>query len=180
MSVYSEPGHGSTFRIYLPAASGEDEILVEDGASRETDPLPLRGPAAQPEKPAGGERPTILLVDDEEQLRNLSRESLEMQGYRVLEARDGGQALLICEKHQGVIDLMITDVIMPRMSGPQLYERLKHVRPEMRVLFISGYTAGMIREKGLLDPGSDFLQKPFSPDALARRVQETLRQRRAA
>lgn len=117
---------------------------------------------------------TILLAEDEEMVRKLARQVLEMYGCHVLEAANGGAALLICERQPDPIRLLITDVVMPEMSGRELADRLSHLRPEMKVLFMSGYTDNAIVHQGVLDEGANFIQKPFSPDALARKVRELL------
>lgn len=117
---------------------------------------------------------TILLVEDEDAVRNLICSILEKQGYTVLRAANGGEGLLICEHQQGKIDLMITDVIMPLMSGGDLAARLKAFRPEIKVLFMSGYTDTAIVHHGVLAPGTAFLEKPFTPQAVSRKVREVL------
>jgi len=117
---------------------------------------------------------TILLAEDEEIVRNLVREVLETYGYRVLEAASGVRALLICERHRESIDLLLTDVVMPEMSGRELANRLAQLHPEMTVLFMSGYTDDAIVRHGVLKEEVLFIQKPFAPDDLARKVKEVL------
>ena len=117
---------------------------------------------------------TILLVEDALRVRAVVREILEMNGYNVLEARHGAEALEISERHQDVIHLMLTDVVMPEMSGRELAQRLAPVRPDMKVLYMSGYTDDAIVRHGVLGAGMAFLSKPFTPDALALKVREVL------
>ncbi|HYJ46250.1 MAG TPA: PAS domain S-box protein, partial [Pyrinomonadaceae bacterium] len=155
--VYSEPGRGTTFKIYLPRV---DERAEEVGHN------------STAELALGTE--TILLAEDEELVRHLAREVLEMHGYNVLEAANGGAAFLICERHQGPIHMLLTDVVMPEMGGGELAKRLASIRPEMRVLYMSGYTDNAIVHHGVLDEGANFIQKPFSADALAQKVREIL------
>jgi len=157
IEVESTPGAGTTFRVYLP--------LVDAAA-----------PAAEREPGAAAARgsETILLVEDEEAVRELARDILEVNGYTVLEATNAGEALLACERHPGPIHLMLTDVVMPRFGGPELAERLTPTRPEMRVLYMSGYTDDAIVRQGALTPDSALVQKPFTPAVLARRVRERL------
>jgi CheY-like chemotaxis protein len=119
---------------------------------------------------------TILLVEDEAGVRSLSKLVLEANGYTLLEAGDGAQALALCQHYAGDIHLLLTDVVMPGMSGRELRDRLAAQRPDMRVLFVSGYTDDAIVHHGALDAGTPFLQKPFSPDDLARKVREVLDQ----
>ena len=156
--VRSEPRNGTIFTIYLP--------VVKAGA-----------PVAQPAEDRTEQRPgteTILLVEDEDAVRRLARRALEMSGYRILEASHGGEALRVCGEHGGAIDLLLTDVVMPLMSGAELAEQLKPLRPDMRVLFMSGYTEDALGNHGVLAPETAFLYKPFTPDLLRRTVREVL------
>jgi CheY-like chemotaxis protein len=114
------------------------------------------------------------VVEDEAMLREIACDVLRQHGYAVLEAPHGGEALMLCERHQGPIDLMLTDVVMPHMSGRELYDRVAPLRPGMRVLYMSGYTDHAIVERGVLQPGTALLQKPFTPDSLALKVREVL------
>jgi len=159
--VYSEPGQGTTFKIYLPRV---DEPLTE-----KKDEEVVR------EIPRGSE--TILVVEDEETVRKLAMRLLKGQGYRVLEASDGGKAFLLCEKYKERIDLILTDVVMPGMSGRELAERLQKIHPEMKVLYMSGYTDNAIVHHGVLEEGINFMQKPFTLESLARKVREVLDKR---
>jgi signal transduction histidine kinase/ActR/RegA family two-component response regulator len=156
--VYSEVGRGTTFKVYLPRV---DEGAEEYKRSAETQ-VDFRGPE------------TVLVAEDEEMVRKLACKVLEMSGYRVLEAANGGAALLICERHNEPIHLLITDVIMPEMSGRELADRLAQLRPEMKVLYMSGYTDNAIVHHGVLNEGASFIQKPFATHALARKVREVL------
>jgi len=158
--VYSELGRGTTFKIYLPRVD-EDAQSYEASAAR--------GQAIQ-----GTE--TILLVEDEEMLRKLARQTLTMCGYQVLDAANGQSAISLCEEYQDPIDLVVTDVIMPGMSGREAANHLLQLKPEMRVLFMSGYTDEAIVHQGVLEEGANFIQKPFTPDSLATKVREVLSQ----
>ena len=135
-------------------------------------PLNIGAADQRREMPRGAE--TILLAEDEEMLRALAREVLEMNGYTVLAAANGAEALQLCAQHQGLIHLLLTDVIMPEMSGYTLAEHLQHLRPEMRVLYMSGYTSDAIVHHGVPDESVNFIQKPFTPDALALKVRAVL------
>jgi PAS domain S-box-containing protein len=156
--VESAPGEGSTFKIFLP---------------RVAEPLDV---AEEPEFPpaALGGTETILLVEDSHQVREVVRKMLVMEGYSVLETRDAGEALQLCQQHQGPIHLMLTDVIMPKVSGPELARRVAMLRPETRVVYMSGYTDGAIARHGVLDTDTAFLQKPFTAEALARKIRAVL------
>jgi len=157
--VNSEPGKGTKFKIYLPRV---DE--VEQSEIGEQAPAVSRG------------KETILLVEDEEQVRNLSKEILEAYGYSVLVAPDGHTGLLLGKEFPGHIHLVLTDVIMPQMGGKELIEKLKPLRPDSKVLFMSGFTDDAIIHHGVSDDGVFFLQKPFSTECLATKVREVLDQ----
>ena len=156
--VYSEPGLGTTFKIYLP--------LVQSLSSEE------RIPEVDESCPRGSE--TLLLVEDESSVRQASRQFLVQNGYRVIEASDGEDALRVSRNQHLPIHLMITDVVMPRMGGPKLAEQLAEERPDMRVLFVSGYAESTVLKHGKIDVATRFLQKPFSLKMLARKVREVL------
>jgi PAS domain S-box-containing protein len=158
VSVYSEPGVGTTFKVYLPR--------VEDAPEKN------RAPAVHAALVGGTE--TILVVEDEEAVRRLTCRSLEAQGYEVLPAASASEALLLLEKHAGEIHLLITDVVMPDVSGRELARSAAPLRPLMKVLFMSGYTDNVIVHHGVLDAGTAFLQKPFTPRSLAQKVREVL------
>ena len=158
--VYSEPGRGTAFKIYLPRI---EEPVAEAEEKR-----------AETESPRGSE--TILVVEDDDIVRKLTCQALRKYGYQVVEAANGGEALLACKRHPDTIPLMITDVVMPQMSGPELAVRLRLLHPEIQVLYISGYTDDAVVRYGLLDTALFFLQKPFTPDALAHKVRNILDQ----
>jgi hypothetical protein len=157
--VYSELGHGTTFKIYFPRVDQPVDRLVPTPSSSEV--------------PRGTE--TILLTEDERDVREVAREFLESGGYTVIEARDGVEALGIVEKHQGAIDLLITDMVMPRMTGQELAARLKEQRPNLRMLYMSGYSERAAAESLRTDPTVRLLAKPFSRSALLRTVHELLK-----
>jgi PAS domain S-box-containing protein len=157
IEIYTEVGVGTTFRIYLPRV---DEPLAK---------VPKEAPG---EIPRGKE--VILLVEDHREVRKLTAEILSRQGYQVLEASNGGEALLLCEREQGPIHLMLTDLLMPVMSGPDLAQRLLPLRPAMKVLYMSGYAGEILAQEGLLEAGLDFIPKPFTVAGISRKVREVL------
>ncbi len=155
----SEPSQGTTFRIYLP---------------RVEDPLQRAGPTHKAQVAMGGSE-TVFLVEDEESVRELVREILVGKGYKVVEAGDGETGLRLANAYEGTIDLLITDVVMPGMGGCELAQRVAASRPQIKVLYLSGYTEDAIVHQGVLEPGTAFLQKPFTLQVLARKVREVLR-----
>jgi CheY-like chemotaxis protein len=162
--VYSEPGQGSVFKIYLPAAEAE---LISQPALPKPD-VPHRGSE------------TILVIEDEDVVRNLACRGLRDQGYSVVEATNGAQALEYIQEHAGAIDLVISDVVMPEMGGREFGQRLTLVEPALPVLFMSGYTGEDVVQRGLLEPGAPFQQKPFTPGGLATKVRAMLDQHQQA
>jgi two-component system cell cycle sensor histidine kinase/response regulator CckA len=156
--VYSEPGAGTAFKVYLPRV--DFNVTLPDAS--EAAPATLRG------------LETVLLVEDDEQVRGLACTVLRRHGYHVLEAPTGGDALLICEQYQGTIHVLLTDVVMPRMSGRQLWQRLTPLRPAMKVLFMSGYTDDAIVHHGVLSSELAFVQKPLMPGALLAKLRTVL------
>jgi two-component system, cell cycle sensor histidine kinase and response regulator CckA len=157
IEVDSVPGRGTQFSIYLPQV--EKAVFSE----RTSPPAQLL---------EGQE--TVLLVEDEEEVRTAVFESLQMRGYTVLKARHGREALMLCRRHPGPLHLLLTDVVMPQMTGPELAQRLGLLHPDLKVLYMSGYTSDALMERNVGAPGTAFLQKPFTPDALARAVREVL------
>jgi two-component system cell cycle sensor histidine kinase/response regulator CckA len=156
--VYSEPGRGTTFKIYLPRISG---ISEEEAA------------AAQGAEVSNGSE-TILLVEDSKLLAKVTRDYLASAGYRVLLAAEASEALHVAEKYSGRIHLLLTDVVMPHMNGRELSELLVKNRPELKVLFMSGHTAGVISQHALLADDVAFIEKPFTHDALGRKIRQLL------
>jgi nitrogen-specific signal transduction histidine kinase len=158
ITVYSEPSQGTIFKMFLPQV---DFALGEEGEKTPKQDLPR-----------GSE--TILVVEDEEEVRKLAVEILRRQNYKVLEAAQGEDALLLSEKHDGRIHLLLTDVVMPGLNGPELARRMKFSNPEMKVIFMSGYSDKSIFQRGILDPETGLLQKPFSLESLTGKVREVL------
>jgi len=157
IAVDSEVGRGTTFNVYLPRVDGDLSgaiVLAPSGALRGTE--------------------TVLLVEDERQVRTIADNILRRHGYNVLVAQNAGDALLICERETGPIHLLLTDVVMPHLSGPELAARLGRLRPDMKVLFMSGYTDDSALRHGALEGSVGFLQKPITPALLARKVREVL------
>jgi response regulator RpfG family c-di-GMP phosphodiesterase len=156
--VYSEEGLGTTFKIYLPRA--------------EQATLPLASPEIGAEMPTGDE--TILLVEDDLAVREVARRVLERQGYTLIETQRGKEALQLLAQQPGRVNLLLTDVIMPELSGKELSKQATALSPSLKTLFMSGYTDETITHHGVLEPGVAFLQKPFSPMGLARKVRAVL------
>ena len=156
--VYSQPGRGSTFKVYFPRV--EDE----------------QGKAAvgADEKPTIRGNETILVAEDDRQVRDLTVAILKACGYAVLDVESARDAVQLCQQHGGEIHLFLTDVVMREMSGADLAQRVQDIRPKMKVLFMSGYTDSAIVHQGMLDPGIEFLAKPFTPSALAGKVRQVL------
>jgi CheY-like chemotaxis protein len=157
--VYSEPGKGTTFKVYLPKVKGDAEPEEKE-----------QTPVAE----LGGSE-TVLIVEDDDSLRNFVQKALRQHGYKVLVAENGEDALRVGQAHEGPIDLMITDVVMPKMGGREAADRLQPLYPRMKVIYMSGYTDNAIVRHGVLKPGLNFLQKPFAPEGLARKVREALK-----
>ena len=156
--VYSEPGRGTSFKVYLPRVDEPVEPAVARTATAE----PGRGTE------------TVLVVEDAASVRMVTRQVLERYGYAVLEAPNGDTALRLAAKHHGPIHLLLTDVVMPGLSGRQLAEQLAQLRPDMKVLYVSGYGDSAVVHHGILEAGVAYLQKPFTPESLARRVRDAL------
>jgi CheY-like chemotaxis protein len=156
--VYSEPGQGSTFKVYLPKVKGDAE--PEEKEQSTVDDL------------SGSE--TVFTVEDDDNLRKLAQEVLLRHGYRVLDAENGEDALKVGKEHEGPIHLLLTDVVMPKMGGKELAERLQPLYPQMKVIYMSGYTDNAIVHHGVLAQELNFIQKPFTPEGLARKVREAL------
>jgi PAS domain S-box-containing protein len=158
INVYSEKDMGTTFKIYLPHHQGE----VEEPE------------AVQVEEPASGTE-TVLIVEDQADLLELAKNSLEEYGYGVLTASGPGEGIQLCERYQGKIHLLLTDVVMPVMNGKELRDKILTIKPDIRTIFMSGYAANVIAHRGVLDEEVDFIQKPFTPYALAKKVHDVLK-----
>jgi CheY-like chemotaxis protein len=157
--VYTEPGMGTTFKVYLPAVMDSAEPMI---------------PVDEITAALYNGSETILLAEDEDIVRDLAMKVLRAGGYKVLPARDGMEAIRIGDSHKGTIHLLVTDVVMPRMSGRELVGRILPARPQMKVLYMSGYTEDAIIHHGVLEEGVEFIQKPFMTTDLVRRVREVL------
>jgi CheY-like chemotaxis protein len=158
--VYTAPGRGTTFKIYLPREAALDEAAH----------------AVAPEAEAPGGREVVLLVEDEDSVRQLTAIELEELGYRVLQAQDADDAHAAARRHAGPIHLLLSDVVLPGAAGPEVYDRLAVERPELRVLYMSGHAEKKIVHHRILDPGIAFVEKPFTPEQLAAKVREVLAQ----
>jgi two-component system, cell cycle sensor histidine kinase and response regulator CckA len=159
ISVSSAPGRGSKFTIHLPRVHGQPPSVVERAAT-------------SADVPGGSE--TVLVVEDEATVRSLVRTALERSGYRVLHASNPREAITVAQGFDGPIQLLLSDVIMPESEGPPLFTRLAAERPGLRVLYMSGYANGAVLQQGLRAHGTPFLQKPFTPRDLKRKVREVL------
>ncbi|MGD0092880.1 MAG: ATP-binding protein [Planctomycetota bacterium] len=157
IEVQSEPGKGTTFKVYLPQAKGE-----------------VAWPASRPRLPVPGGNETLLLVEDEEDVRVIACEMLRSLGYKVYGARHGTEALLAYQQHKGGVDLLVTDIVMPEISGPELVAQLRELRPDIKVIFASGYMDPRLKPQSHGEPSVHFLQKPISLGVFARKVREVL------
>lgn len=158
ISCYSEEGHGTTFKIYFPRVTGEEETV--QARDKETNVL------------SGKE--TILVVEDESAVRNLAVTALHQFGYKVLEAGSGTDALQVCRNLKKPVDLILTDVIMPNMSGPELVQQIRSTWKNVKALYMSGYTQNTITNHGTLKAGVDYISKPFRPQELVTMVRKVL------
>ena len=158
--IYSEPGHGTTFTILLPATTSARQAAPPNRAS--------------PDQPRSGGGETVLVVEDEDALREVTRRILARNGYQVLTAASGHEALDTAVAHTGRIDMLLTDVVMPQMQGKEVAERIREHRPRIRVLFMSGYTQGILGAQGILEPGINLIEKPFTEAALLAKISEIL------
>jgi CheY-like chemotaxis protein len=155
--VYSEPGKWTSFKVYLPRVATAAEPL----------------PVSRDQETAKGGAETILLVEDEDAVRALARKILESRGYQVLEASSGAHAIEIGRRN-GAIELLLTDMVLPGMGGSEIASRIRELAPRVKVLYTSGYTDDVIVRLGFTEKGAAFLEKPFTPEALARKVREVL------
>jgi CheY-like chemotaxis protein len=162
--LYSEPGRGTTVKIFLRRHELPDEerVMIEAPAQLDTRPA------------------LILLVEDDDMVRTAAMRALRKRGHRVLEAVDGEAALSALAREKETVDLVITDLVMPRLGGRELGERLHRMGNEAAILYMSGYTGDAVTQRAMVDEGADFLEKPFTPDQLLRRVDEILRSTRIA
>jgi CheY-like chemotaxis protein len=157
INVYSEPGKGTTFKIYLPLAESGVQHKEKDEVTSVS---------------SGNE--TILLIEDDQAVRRSIKALLEEFGYKVIEAADGDQAITLFRKNKDFLQLVISDVIMPRQSGKEVYDELKKLRPDIKVLFISGYSADILTKKGIAGEGINFISKPINPEVFFRKIREVL------
>jgi len=158
IEIYSEEAVGTTFKIYLPRVVGQAELEGVEENEKEIMPA----------------TETILLVEDEDIVRALAKQILEDYGYTVIEARNSLEAITVCEAEDCKFDLLMTDVVMPQMGGRELADSLKEKLPELKILFTSGYTDDAVVRHGVIEVGTNFIQKPFTPDALGKKVRELL------
>ncbi|MGH7681352.1 MAG: ATP-binding protein, partial [Candidatus Eiseniibacteriota bacterium] len=158
IQVYSDLGWGTTFKVYLPRAAGKAEGTGKADHSQAM--------------PRGSE--TVLFAEDQDAVAAVVGATLQLCGYRVLQAHNGSEAVDLCRRYEGAIHLLVTDIVMPGMGGPELAAAVRALRPEMKLLFISGYSERAFASHGTLEPEAGFLQKPFMPEALAHKVREVL------
>jgi two-component system, cell cycle sensor histidine kinase and response regulator CckA len=158
IEVYSEPDQGTSFKIYLPRVEAQAEQVIQE----------------KPDANISCGTETVLIVEDETSVRELALRILRHLGYNVLSASNGGEALILTEKHRETIDLLMTDVVMPGMNGRELAERLLRIQPGMKVLFTSGYTENVIVHHGIVEDNLNFIGKPYSMQALALKIREVL------
>jgi two-component system, cell cycle sensor histidine kinase and response regulator CckA len=156
--VDSEPGRGTTFKLVMPVSDFTDQAELTE----------------KPKSESTGGSETILVAEDDEMVRELTCEMLEELGYRVMRAETAEKCLELAQDSAVPMDLLLTDVVMPEMSGKVLFDRIAQVRPDIRVLFMSGYTADIIARRGVLDAGMNFIQKPFSLDILSQKIRKSL------
>ncbi len=156
--VYSEPGKGTSFKVYFPKVA--EDVTAGNERAKVSDEI------------SGSE--TVLIVEDNDALRKLAKNALRKYGYEILEAENGEKALNVSETHEGPVHLLLTDVVMPRMSGTDLSEKLQSIRPETRVIYMSGYTADAIVRNGILRQDINFIEKPFSLESLGKKVRQVL------
>lgn len=166
IEVESTLGEGTTFRIYLPLVEYMEEELPISNQEEST-----------PSQVSDTSKKTVLLVEDQEMVQDLVTEILEDEGFKVISAYNGKEALDVCASYSGTIDLMITDVIMPEMNGKELASKIHETKPDLKILFMSGYTGEEMRTRGVLESGTNFIQKPFTPDSLIQKVLEVLNSR---
>ncbi len=157
--VYSEPTMGTVFKIYLPCAAERDQVSEIDDAGAE---IVARGSE------------TVLVVEDEQAVRRATAEFLNLQGYAVLEAKDGLDALAVARNHYSTIDLVVSDVVMPNMSGGQLAKELAQLRPDTKLLFVSGYAGKTVLDHNVVDLETNFLQKPYTLKQLSLKIRAAL------
>jgi CheY-like chemotaxis protein len=158
INVYSEPGKGTTFKIYLPGVEDQSSVPIEKITTRSTK----------------GQGEMVLVVEDQDDILEMSKDMLEELGYTTLTAQTPGEALRLAKTHGHNIQLLLTDVVMPEMNGRDLADKLTTLNPELKPLFMSGYTANVIAHHGVLDEGTHFIQKPFSMEELAVKIGEVL------
>jgi len=159
IDVDSEPGEGTTFRIYLPLAVSSVQVSEK-----------------KPSTPFPSGTETVLLVEDDDAVREITKTLLEKFGYTVIEAVDGEHAVRLFRENKDVVQLVMSDVIMPKQSGRDMQNELKKIKPDVKVVFISGYTADILAQKEIMDEGFNFISKPLRPDALSRKLREVLDQ----